>query len=69
MDLTPIMQSIAAANPIVLAVFGVLGTLVVLGQVVVAMTPSKADDAAWEKIKAVPFLGPIIAALDRKSVV
>ncbi len=63
MDISPILQSIAASSPIALAVFGVLGTLVVIGQAVVVFTPSKSDDAVWEKIKAVPLIGPLISAL------
>ena len=39
-----------------------VGALVIGAEVVVAMTPSTDDDHAWEKIKAVPFLGPLLAA-------
>lgn len=49
--------------PGALIVLPILGSLVVLGQVVVALTPSKADDAAWEKIKAVPVLGLILSII------
>lgn len=38
-----------------------LGSLVVLGQCVVAITPSKKDDEAWEKIKSMPIIGSLIS--------
>lgn len=58
-----LLQSLVAAVPGLATVLMVLGTLVVLGQVIVAATPSTADDAAWEKIKSVPVIGGLISAL------
>jgi hypothetical protein len=58
-----ILMFLVAKFPVLSLVLGVLGTLVVVGQAVVVMTPSKADDAAWEKIKAIPFLGKFVEAL------
>lgn len=40
-----------------------LGSLIVLAQVVVPLTPSTADDEAWEKVKTIPVLGGLIKAL------
>lgn len=58
-----LLEMLAKLHPIVPVVFAILGMLVVVGQTVVWMTPSKADDEAWEKIKKVPVLGNIISAL------
>lgn len=41
----------------------VLGGLVVIGQVVVVMTPSKKDDEAMAKAFQVPILGGILKAV------
>lgn len=54
---------LAGLHPVVSIVLMVLGVLVVIAQTVVAITPSKADDAAWEKIKAIPFLGAVLSAV------
>ena len=54
---------LSSLNPWVALVLGLLGAVVVVAQVVVALTPSKADDATWEKIKAMPVLGGILSAL------
>lgn len=63
MDFGAIIQMLAGKFPIVTVIVTVLGTLVVLGQVVVVMTPTKSDDEAWDKIKAMPFIGPLLTAL------
>lgn len=60
------MEAILAAlnaYPIAHVILVAVASLVVIGQVVVVMTPSTEDDAAWEKIKAYPVLGQLIAAL------
>lgn len=51
-------------SPVIGMILVVLGFLVVIGQGVIALTPTKADDAAWEKIKAVPILGSIIRGIE-----
>lgn len=63
MDLSALLAMLAGLNPIILMVFSILGVLVVAGQAIVLLTPSKADDEAWEKIKQVPVLGSLISAL------
>ena len=40
-----------------------LGGLVVIGQAVVIITPSKADDEAWAKIERMPVLGMVLKVL------
>jgi len=57
------LQMLASLHPAVPIVLAVLGVLVVVGQAVVALTPSKSDDLAWEKIKQVPILGAVLSAL------
>ncbi len=54
---------LSGLHPIVATVLVALGALVVIAQVVVGITPSKSDDAAWEKIKGMPFLGAFLSAL------
>lgn len=44
-------------------ILSILGGLVVIGQVVVVLSPSTKDDEAWEKIKAFPVIGPFLSAL------
>lgn len=63
MDVSAILLLLAGKFPIVALVLGVLGVLVVAGQAVVILTPTKSDDEAWAKIKAVPLLGVLIAAI------
>lgn len=55
--------------PFASALLGVLGTLVVVGQIVVALTPSHADDEAWAKIEAAPFVGSLLKALSKFAVI
>lgn len=63
MDASTILTLLASKFPVIGVVLAVLGALVVAGQVVVTLTPTTADDEAWAKIKAIPVLGQIIAAL------
>lgn len=58
-----LLQSLIAAMPGLATVLMVLGTLVVIGQIIVAATPSLEDDKAWEKIKAVPLIGGLLQAV------
>jgi len=52
-----------ALGPIGLVIASALGGLVVIGQAVVTITPSTADDAAWEKLMSIPILGGILKAI------
>lgn len=63
MEFEAILAMLVGKFPILSMILGVLGALVVVGQAVVAMTPSKEDDAAWEKIKALPIIGGLISAI------
>ena len=58
-----VLNSLVSAVPGLSVILMALGTLVVIGQVIVVATPSKSDDEAWEKIKSVPLIGGIISAL------
>lgn len=58
-----ILAALVSAVPGLVSVLAILGSLVVIGQAVVVATPSKTDDAAWEKIKAIPLLGGLISAV------
>lgn len=63
MDFSIILAGLAAKFPWAALGLAILGMLVVIGSAVVAMTPSKADDEAWDKIKNIPVLGSILSAL------
>lgn len=69
MDYAAILQGLVAKWPILALIFMVLGTLLVIGQAVVPLTPTKKDDAAWEKIKGVPVLGHFLAALELFAII
>lgn len=58
-----LLQMLVVQFPLVGLILALLGALVVIGQAVVVMTPSTDDDVAWEKIKAMPLIGALIAAL------
>jgi hypothetical protein len=47
--------------------FAWLGILVVVGTAIVALTPTKKDDELLAKLKAWPFVGPILAAVAKFS--
>jgi hypothetical protein len=63
MDAASILALLVGKWPVVGLICSILGALVVVGQAVVAVTPSTADDAAWEKLKSIPVLGAVLAAL------
>jgi hypothetical protein len=63
MDFVAMAQFLVLKFPVLGMVFALLGLLVVAGQALVLITPSTADDAAWEKIKAMPVIGQIISAV------
>lgn len=46
-----------------------LGSLLVVAQCVVVLTPSKADDAAWDKIESMPIIGSIISWLESFAII
>lgn len=58
-----LLNSLVSAVPGLSVILMALGALVVIGSAVVAATPSKSDDEAWEKIKSVPLIGGLISAL------
>ncbi len=67
MEFDLLLQMLVAKFPIVGLVLAALGILVVVGAAVVALTPSKSDDAAYEKIMGIPILGPLLKALSAFS--
>lgn len=63
MDFNALIVLLAGKYPIVMLIAMALGALVVFGQAIVVLTPTKKDDEAWEKIKSIPLVGQIVAAL------
>lgn len=63
MDLESLVLLVAGKYPVVGVILMCLGALIVCAQAVVVLTPSKADDAAWEKIKSIPVLGSLISVV------
>lgn len=64
-----ILGHISAMAPIAQQILMILGSLVVLMSAYIAATPSKEDDAWFDKVEAIPYLGSVIKALARFSVV
>lgn len=58
-----LIAKMSALSPWMPIVLMILGALVVAGGVVVSVTPSTEDDAAWEKLMNVPILGSVLKAL------
>lgn len=65
MDL--ILADLLGKYPVLAGVFAGLGAVLVLAGLVIKLTPSKADDAALEHIKAIPIVGGLMAWLVGKS--
>jgi hypothetical protein len=63
MDIGYLFTLLAGLHPAVQVSLAALGGLVVLGQAIVILTPSKADDEAVSKIEAMPIVGPVVKAL------
>lgn len=61
MDLMTYLMGVM--GPIGVTVFTILGILVVLGQVVVELTPTQKDDAFMSRVKEIPFLGQLVDAI------
>jgi len=64
-----IISGLVAQFPWLASVAMILGSLVVIGQIVVSLTPSKADDEAWAKIMNIPLLGAVLQALTNFAVI
>ena len=62
--LVKVLQDLAAKVPVLALVLGVLGSLVIVGQMIVLLTPSKADDAWLAKLKEMPVVGMLLKALE-----
>lgn len=62
MDIS-LLLGLAAQYPKVMLLLQFLGILVVVGQVVVVLTPSKKDDEAWDALKAKPVIGSLLSAI------
>lgn len=63
MDFSLILAWVVSVLPAAHIILVILGGLVVLGQVIVALTPSQADDAAAASILAKPIIGDLLKAL------
>lgn len=59
-----LIAELVVKMPIVGFILMGLGGLVVLAQIVVAITPSKDDDAFVAKVKSIPILGQVIALIE-----
>lgn len=57
------LEMLAGLHPVIPVVLAVLGSLVLIGQAYVAITPSQDDDAWFAKLEAVPLLGTLLKAL------
>ena len=63
MDLLTLLSDLMVKYPQITMVLSALGSLVILGQVYVAITPSKDDDAWYAKLEAIPVLGQLLVVI------
>jgi hypothetical protein len=63
MDFSALILMLAAKYPVVMLVCGLLGVLVVAGQAVVLLTPTKKDDEALEGAKKNAVVAAVLNAL------
>jgi len=68
MDMDMVLTWLVGAWPVARPILVGLGSLVVVGTILVAATPTKADDEWLAKLEAVPMLGLLIKALQKFSV-
>ena len=54
---------LVAAHPAVGVILSGLGSLVILGQTYVAMTPTQSDDAWFARLESSAIVGPILRAV------
>jgi NADH:ubiquinone oxidoreductase subunit 3 (subunit A) len=70
MDIYVLIQMLATQFPVVMFIAALLGSLVVMGQAIVLLTPSKKDD---EKVAAFvakhPWVGKAMLALTNFAVI
>jgi len=63
MEWTLLLGYLAERHPIILIILIVLGTLVILAQIYIALTPTKKDDALYAKLESMPVAGALLKAL------
>jgi hypothetical protein len=63
MQVEEFLTSLVEKFPVAGLILTILGILVVVAEIIVVLTPSQKDDAAWAKIKGVPVLGQLLAFL------
>ncbi|MEM5807998.1 MAG: hypothetical protein QW818_02595 [Candidatus Aenigmatarchaeota archaeon] len=54
------LMGLVLRSPILMLVLAGLGTILIVAQVIVLMTPSKEDDKFLDKIRSFPFLSGIL---------
>jgi hypothetical protein len=63
MDFGILLTYLSTNFPVVGEILIYLGVLVITGQTVVAVTPSKSDDEWMKKLEEKKILGPLVKAL------
>lgn len=63
------LAGIAEKMPWLALVLGALGSLVVIGQAVVVLTPSKKDDEAFAKLEKHSIIGKLLEMLKKFAVI
>lgn len=64
-----LLQMVAGKFPVLGVVLMGLGCLIVAAQAYVFITPSKEDDAWWNKVRALPVIGDVLKAFEALSVI
>jgi len=64
-----LLPAIAGQFPILTNILMILGSLVVVGQALVAVLPSKTLQDDWAKIQAIPIMGSLLSILTSFAVI
>lgn len=62
MDMDQLLLALVSAWPVAKYILMGLGVLVIAAQIIIPLTPSTSDDAAWAKIQAYPIVGSLLKA-------
>jgi len=63
MDLSALLAMVSGLHPVIYTILSVVGTLVILGQVYVALTPSPDDDNWVASLENKVLIGDILKAV------
>lgn len=62
-----LLQMAAQVLPVLTSVFAAIGLILVIALGMIRLTPTKKDDEVLDKVRSVPILGGLIAALMKRA--